>query len=119
MVKLVVAVLLLPAASVAVTVMECDPTLTATPAAGLCCKVTGPTRSDVVTCGRTSGIAAWQFISASAESVAGATTEGAVVSTTCTLKAPLAMLPLASFAVHCTFVDPSGKVLPDGCKQVT
>ena len=57
-VKIVFEVLLLPAASVAVTVMVCDPTPTSVPPVGLCCKLTGPTRSEAVTRGSTFGIAA-------------------------------------------------------------
>jgi len=57
-VKVVVQVLLLPAPSVAVTVIVCAPRPTGVPAAGLCVTVTAPQLSEAVECDATSGTGA-------------------------------------------------------------
>src|SRR5262245_18692733 len=44
---------------------------------------------------------------------------GAVRSVTVTGNEPVALLPAASVALHCTFVVPSAKVEPDAGVQVT
>src|ERR1041385_7583127 len=44
---------------------------------------------------------------------------GAVVSTTVTVKAPLAVLPAWSIALHVTVLVPSANVLPGAAEQIT
>src|SRR5436309_834382 len=100
--KLVVQVALLPAASVAVTVIVVLTALTSVPAIGLCARVTalvGLQLSLTLTPPRTSGTAAWQFASAKALGVAEQTTVGAVLSVTTKLVVQVALLPAASVAV--------------------
>lgn len=98
-VRIVVAVLLLPAASVAVTVIVCAPSPTSVPAAGLCVSLTEPQLSEAVVLETTSGIATWQALSVVAEVGAGALTFGGVWSMTVIVCVALAVLPPASVAV--------------------
>src|SRR5664279_4126980 len=56
---------------------------------------------------------------ASAVEAAGRQTIGAVVSTTVTVNPPVAVLPVASRAVHSTGVEPSGNAAPDAGLHVT
>src|SRR5438477_6438674 len=100
--KLVVQVALLPAASVAVTVIVFVPRPTSVPASGLCVRVTALVAlqlSLTLTPARTLGTAAWQFASAKALGVAEQTTVGAVLSVTTKLVVQVALLPAASVAV--------------------
>src|SRR5437016_7516981 len=100
--KLVVQVALLPAASVAVTVIVFVPRPTSVPASGFCVRVTalvGLQLSLTLTPPRTFGTAAWQFASAKALGVAEQTTVGAVLSVTTKLVVQVALLPAASVAV--------------------
>src|SRR2546427_6376992 len=100
--KLVVQVALLPAASVAVTVIVFVPRPTSVPASGLCVRVitlVGLQLSLALTPPRTSGTAAWQFASAKALGVAEQITVGAVLSVTTKLVVQVALLPAASVAV--------------------
>src|SRR6266487_499823 len=97
--KLVAQVALLPAASVAVTVIVFVPRPTRVPAAGLWISVivlVGLQLSLAVTPPRTSGTVAWQFASAKALAVAEQITVGAVLSVTTKLVAQVALLPAAS-----------------------
>src|SRR5438094_933957 len=83
--KLVVQVALLPAASVAVTVIVFVPRPTSVPAVGLWLRTIAPAAvqlSLTVTPPRTLGTAAWQFAPAKALGVAEQTTAGAVLSVT-------------------------------------
>src|SRR6185369_6941251 len=84
-VKFVVAVLLFPAASVAVIVIVYVPIPTIVPASGLWLSVTGPQLSLAMVPARTFGIAAWPLNPALALVGAGAVRDGAVVSTTVTV----------------------------------
>ena len=79
-VNIVVAVAVLPSASVAVTVIVCGPIPTSVPAAGLCDRVTPGQLSDALLPVKTFGIATWQFASAEAAVAEGAVTLGGVVS---------------------------------------
>src|SRR5438552_9067432 len=103
--KLVVQVALLPAASVAVTVIVFVPRPTSVPASGLCVRVielVALQLSLTLTPPSTLGTAAWQFASAKALGVAEQTTVGAVLSVTTKLVVQVALLPAASVAV--TFI---------------
>jgi hypothetical protein len=82
-VKLVDAVLLLPAASVAVMVIACVPNPTNVPATGVWLSVTDPGQLSEATLPETTlGIAAWQLALAEAVVAAGAVTVGGVLSVT-------------------------------------
>ena len=72
----------LPAASVALTAMECAPRPTSAPAPGLCVIVTEPQLSEEVLPETTSGITAWQLELAKAVEFAGTVKLGGVLSTT-------------------------------------
>jgi hypothetical protein len=99
-VKLVVQLALLPAASVAVTVIVCVPRPTRVPAAGDWLIVIAPAAGQLsVALAATVGTAAWQLPSALALGTAGQTTVGAVVSATVKLVVHSALLPAASVAV--------------------
>src|SRR5437016_5345144 len=101
-VKVVVQVALLPAASVAVTVIVFVPGPTSVPASGLWLTVTalvGLQLSLTLTPPSTFGTAAWQFASAKALGVAEQITVGAVLSVTTKLVVQVALLPAASVAV--------------------
>src|SRR5437867_3259002 len=100
--KLVAQVALLPAASVAVTVIVFVPRPTSVPASGLWLKVIALVAvqlSLTLTPPRTSGTVAWQFASAKALGVAEQITVGVVLSVTTKLVAQVALLPAASVAV--------------------
>ena len=104
-VNVVVQVLLLPAASVAVTVIVCGPFPTIVPAAGLWVLVIEPEAeqsSDAVALEATSGTAAWQFASADAEVGDGQVTVGGVVSLTVNVVVQVLVLPDPSVAVTVT-----------------
>jgi hypothetical protein len=82
-VKIVVQVALLPAASVAVTVIVCAPNPTSVPAAGDWLRVIAPALEQLsLAVPRTLGTAAWQLTSPAALESAGQVTTGAVVSVT-------------------------------------
>src|SRR5205814_1906022 len=113
--KLVVQVALLPAASVAVTVIVFVPTPTSVPASGLCVRVielVGLQLSLTLTPPRTLGTAAWQFASAKALGVAEQTTVGAVLSVTTKLVVQVALLPAASVAVTVIVFVPGPTSVP-------
>src|SRR5689334_23082639 len=82
--NVVVAVLVLPAESVAVNVIVCVPTPTTVPANGLCVTVTAPQLSLNVAPATTFGIAAVP-LSVATVVPAGAVNEGAVLSNTVTV----------------------------------
>src|SRR3989475_218337 len=114
-VKLVVQVALLPAASVAVTVIVCAPNPTSVPAAGLWLKVIAPELvqlSLTVTPPSTFGTAAWQVPSALATGTAEQITLGAVVSLTVKLVVQVALLPAASVAVTVIVCAPNPTSVP-------
>src|SRR6266511_4172852 len=101
-VKLVVQVALLPAASVAVTVIVCVPRPTSLPAAGDWTSVIAFAAlqpSLTLTPPSTLGTAAWQFASALAPDTAEQITVGAVLSVTVKLVVQVALFPAASVAV--------------------
>ena len=101
-VKLVVQAALLPAASVAVTVIVCGPRPTMVPAAGLWVTVIALSwlqLSLTVTPLRMLGTTAWQLAPALALVAAGQVTVGAVVSFTVNVVMQVALLPAASVAV--------------------
>src|SRR5437763_16931716 len=96
--KLVAQVALLPAASVAVTVIVFVPRPTSVPAAGLWVSVIELVEVGRAPCRatpRTSGTVAWQFASAKALGVAEQITVGAVLSVTTKLVGQVALLPAA------------------------
>src|SRR5436309_11513891 len=101
-VKVVVQLALLPASSVAVTVIVCVPRPTSVPAAGDWLKVIALAAlqaSLTLTLPITLGTAAWQFPSALAPGTAEQITVGAVVSLTVKVAVQLALLPASSVAV--------------------
>src|SRR5438128_4166057 len=101
-VKVVVQVALLPAASVAVTVIVFVPRPTSVPAAGDWLKVIAPAAvqlSLAVTPPKTLGTAAWQLASALAPGAAEQATLGGVMSVTVKKFEHDALLPAASVAV--------------------
>jgi hypothetical protein len=101
-VKVVVQVALLPAASVAVTVIVCVPRPTSVPAAGDWLKVMALAAlqpSLTLAPPIILGTAAWQLPSALAPGAAEQITLGAVVSVTVKVVAQVALLPAASVAV--------------------
>ena len=101
-VKMVVQLALLPAASVAVTVIVCAPRPTWVPAAGDWVRVIASSALQVsltLTPVRTLGTAAWQFASALALEAGGQLTVGGVLSVTVKVVVHSALLPAASVAV--------------------
>src|SRR5206468_9451816 len=101
-VNVVVQVALLPAASVAVTVITCAPRPTTVPAAGFWLKLIAlvPLQlSLTVTLANTSGTVAWQTPSALAAGIAAQLTLGCVVSLTVKVVVQVALLPASSIAV--------------------
>src|SRR2546428_8725825 len=114
-VKVVAQVALLPAASVAVTVIGCAPNPTSVPAAGLWLKVTAlelVQLSLTVTPPNTFGTAAWQLPSALALGIAEQITLGAVVSFTVKVVVQVARLPPASVAVTVIGCAPNPTSVP-------
>src|SRR6266487_435868 len=116
-VKVVVQVALLPAASVAVTVIRCVPRPTTVPAAGSWLKAIalGPLQlSLTVTLANTSGTAAWQFPSALAAGVTEQLTLGCVVSLTVKVVVQVALLPASSIALTVIMCVPRPTTVPAG-----
>jgi len=114
-VKVVVQVALLPAPSVAVTVIVCAPNPTSVPAAGDWLKVIPlvPLQlSLAVTPLNTFGTAAWQLPSALALAGAGQLTVGTVVSITVKVVVQVALLPAASVAVTVIVCAPNPTSVP-------
>jgi len=114
-VKLVVQVALLPASSVAVTVIVCAPSPTSVPAAGLCVSVivlSGLQLSLTLTPPNTSGTAAWQLASAPAAGTAEQTTLGTVLSVTAKLVVQVALLPASSVAITVIVCAPRPTSVP-------
>src|SRR2546429_8738907 len=114
-VNVVVQVALLPAASVAVTVIVCAPRPTCVPAAGDWLKVIPlvPLQlSLAVTPPNTFGTAAWQPASALALVGAGQLTLGTVVSFTVNVVVQVALLPAASVAVTVIVCAPGPTSVP-------
>ena len=114
-VKVVVQVALLPAASVAVTVIVCVPTPTTVPAAGDWLSVIEfvPLQFPVaVTPLNTLGTVAWQFASALAPGTAGQITVGTVLLVTVKVVVQLALLPAASVAVTVIVCVPRPSIVP-------
>src|SRR5436309_303176 len=97
-VKVVVQVALLPAPSVAVTVMVCAPNPTSVPATGLRLNVNAfvPQPPLTVTPLKTLGTAVWQLPSALALESAGQLTVGNVLPVTVKLVVQVALFPAAS-----------------------
>ena len=99
-VKMVVQLALLPAASVAVTVIVCAPRPTWVPAAGDWVRVIASSALQVsLTLADTLGTAAWQFASALALEAGGQLTVGGVLSVTVKVVVHSALFPAASVAV--------------------
>ena len=114
-VKIVVQVALLPAASVAVTVIVCEPKPTSVPATGDWVTVIAPAAlhpSLTVTPLNTLGTVAWQLPSALALGIAEQFTAGAVVSVTVKLVVQVALLPAASVAVTVIVCTPRPTGVP-------
>ena len=114
-VKVVVQLALLPAASVAVTVIVCVPTPTTVPAAGDWLSVIEfvPLQFPVaVTPLNTLGTVAWQFASALAPGTAGQITVGTVLLVTVKVVVQLALLPAASVAVTVIVCVPRPTIVP-------
>ena len=114
-VKIVVQVALLPAASVAVTVIVCVPRPTGVPAAGFWVKVIALVAlqlSLAVTPANTFGTAAWQLPSALALVGAGQLTLGTVVSFTVNVVVQVALLPASSVAVTVMVCAPRPTCVP-------
>src|ERR671925_344026 len=114
-VKVVVQVALLPASSVAVTVIVCTPRPTSVPAAGSCVSVIALVAlqlSLAVTPPSTFGMAAWQLPSALALEGAGQLTVGAVVSVTVKLVLQVELLPASSVAVTVIVCVPTPTSVP-------
>src|SRR5207247_3799475 len=98
-VKVAVQLALLPASSVAMTLIECVPRPTSVPAAGDWLKVialAAVQASLTLTPPITLGRAAWQFPSAPAPGTAEQITVGAVVSLTVKVVVQLALFPVSS-----------------------
>jgi len=111
-VKVVVQVALLPATSVAVTVIVCVPTPTSVPAAGDWLNVMALAAlqlSLTLTPPNTSGTAAWQLL---APDTAEQLTTGAVLSVTVKVVVQVALLPAASVAVTVIVCVPIPTKLP-------
>src|SRR6266513_2873271 len=114
-VNVVVQVALLPASSVAVTVIVCAPNPTSVPAAGDCTMVMPlvPLQlSLAVTPLNTFGTAAWQLPSALALVGAGQLTVGAAVSFTVNVVVQVALLPASSVAVTVIVCAPNPTSVP-------
>src|SRR5437762_60226 len=114
-VNVVVQVALLPASSVAVTVIVCAPRPTSVPAAGDWTRVIPlvPLQlSLAVTPPNTSGTAAWQLPSALALVGAGQLTVGTVVSVTVNVVVQVALLPTSSVAVTVIVCAPRPTSVP-------
>src|SRR5256884_3742105 len=114
-VNVVAQVALLPASSVAVTVIVCTPRPTSVPAAGDWLKVIPlvPLQlSLAVTPPNTFGTAAWQPASALALVGAGQLTLGTVVSVTVKVVVQVALLPAASVAVTVIVCAPTPTSAP-------
>src|SRR5205823_918330 len=114
-VKVVVQAALLPASSVAVTVIVCVPNPTSVPAAGDWTRVIPlvPLQlSLAVTPLNTSGTAAWQVPSALALVGAGQLTLGTVVSVTVKVVVQVALLPDSSVAVTVIVFVPNPTSVP-------
>src|SRR5213078_3804534 len=114
-VKVVVQVALLPASSVAVTVMVCAPRPTSVPAAGDWTRVIPlvPLQlSLAVTPPNTFGTAAWQLPSALALVGAGQLTLGTLVSVTVNVVVQVALLPASSVAVTVMLCAPRPTSVP-------
>src|ERR1051326_7124508 len=106
---------LLPAASVAVTVIVCAPRPTSVPATGDCVTVIAPAGvqpSLTVTPLKILGTAAWQVPSTLALGIAEQVTTGAVVSVTVKMLEQLALLPAASVAVTVIVCAPRPTSVP-------
>src|SRR5438477_60524 len=106
---------LLPAASVAVTVMVWTPRPTSVPAAGLWVSVMALAALQVsvtVTAPRTLGTAAWQVPSALAVGMTEQVTTGLVVSMTLKVVEQESLLPAASVAVTVTVWTPRPTSVP-------
>src|SRR5947207_10201537 len=113
--KVVVQVPMLPASSVAVTVIVFVPRPTSVPAAGdwLTVNAFGSLQfSFAVTPPSTLGTAAWQFVSALAPGTAGQVIVGAVLSVTVKVVVQVALLPAASVAVTVIVVVPDPTSVP-------
>jgi len=114
-VKVVVQVALLPAASVAVTVIVCGPTPTIVPAAGDWDRVIAPAALQVsltLTPLSTLGTAAWQLAPALAVEAAGQATIGGVLSVTVKVVVQVALLPVESVAVTVIVCAPNPTTVP-------
>ena len=114
-VKVAVQLALLPASSVAMTLIECVPRPTSVPAAGDWLKVIALAAlqaSLTLTPPMTLGTAAWQFPSALAPGTAEQITVGAVVSVTVKVVVQLALLPASSLAVTVMVCEPGPTGVP-------
>jgi len=112
-VKLVVQEALLPAASVAVTVISYVPGLTRVPATGDWLIMIAPAAVQLsLTLAATVGIGARQLASALALGSVGQTTLGGVLSITVKLVVQLALLPAASVAVTVMVCVPKPSRVP-------
>src|SRR5438034_453721 len=114
-VKIVVQVALLPAASVAVTVIVCVPKPTSVPTAGDWLRVIAlvPLQESLtVTPPSTLGTAAWQLPSVLAFGIGEQFTVGAVVSVTVKIEVQVALLPAASVAVTVMVCAPKPTSVP-------
>src|SRR5437773_8599436 len=114
-VKVAVQLALLPASSVAVTVIVCEPRPTSVPAAGDWLKVialAAVQASLTLTPLITLGTAAWQFPSAPAAGTAEQITVGAVLSLTVKVVVQLALFPAASVAVTVIVWVPRPTIVP-------
>src|SRR5437762_10196537 len=114
-VKVVVQVALLPAASVAVTVIVCGPRPTIVPADGDWLRVIVPALEQLsltATPLRTLRTAAWQLAPALALVAAGHVTVGGVLSVTVKLVAQNALFPAASVAVTVIVCVPRPTIAP-------
>ena len=114
-VKIEVQVALLPAASVAVTVIVCAPKPTSVPAAGDWLRVIAlvPLQESLtVTPPNTLGTAAWQVPSVLAFGIGEQFTVGAVVSVTVKIVEQVALLPAASVAVTVIVCAPKPTSVP-------
>lgn len=119
-VRVVVHVALLPAASVAVTVIVCVPGPTSVSDAGDCVIVRAPDApqlSEAVALEVTSGTAASHPAPVCAVDPAGQLIVGGCVSRIVTVKEHDAVLPLESVAVQVTVVTPTGNTAPEGGEQ--
>jgi len=114
-VKLVVQVALLPAASVAVTVIVWMPIPARVPAAGDWLNVIAPVAvqpSLTLTPPKTFGTGAWQLAPALAPGTAEQTTVGAVLSFTVKVVVQVALFPAASVAVTVMVCVPAPNSVP-------